>query len=122
LRGNPTVGEDTIASFISAATLLEHRAFSEEREVRIVGIPHSADAMAAHGARDHLVGWPPTKKVLQSAHSKKYLALFDGLGESLPIKRIIVGPSANQSDDLEFARLLTMGKVDVVLSRTPYIG
>ena len=87
---------DIFTPFSRAATLLKHRGFREEREVRIVACPQSARALADRGKRNELLGWPPIKKVRLQRILKKYVALFESLNATLPIKRIIVGPGANQ--------------------------
>src|SRR5437016_4383229 len=109
------------APFSRAATLLKHRGFLEEREVRIVACPQSVRALAARGKRNDLLGRPPIKKVRLS-NSRKYVALFESLNASLPIKRIIVGPSVNQKEDYEFALSLVSDSVPIVKSETPFIG
>ena len=72
--------------FIQAATLLKHRGFREEREVRIVAMPHSERAFADRGRENELLGWPPIKKVRGLCNSKRHVALFDTLNSTLPIK------------------------------------
>jgi hypothetical protein len=113
---------DLFASFSKAATLLKHRGFREEREVRIVAMPYSERALADRGMRNELLGRPPIKQVRQLTNSKKYVALFDSLSATLPITRIIVGPGANQKDDHEFARSVVADRVPIVNSETPFIG
>ena len=56
------------------------------------------------------------------SNSKKHVALFESLNATLPIKRIIVGPGANQNADFEFARSLISERVPIVMSETPFIG
>lgn len=112
---------DIFTPFSRAATLLKHRGFREEREVRIVACPQSARALADRGKRNELLGWPPIKKV-RLHNSKKYVALFGSLNATLPIKRIIVGPGANQNEDFELARSMVSDRVLIVKSETPFIG
>jgi hypothetical protein len=113
---------DVFTPFSRAASLLKHRGFREEREVRIVACPQSARALADRGMRNELLGWPPIKKVCGLSNSKKYVALFESLSATLPIKRIIVGPGANQNADFEFARSVVSDRVPIVISDTPFIG
>jgi len=68
---------------------MKHRGFREEREVRIVAMPQSERALADRGRECELLGRPPIKDV--HGNSKKYVALFESLNATLPIKRIIVG-------------------------------
>jgi hypothetical protein len=108
--------------FLGAATLLKHRGFREEREVRIVACPVSERAFADRGIKNQLLGWPPIKEVRGLSDSKKYVGLFESLSTTLPIKRIIVGPSAHQQEDYEFAQLVVCDQVPIVKSETPFIG
>jgi len=113
---------DYFAPFSRAATLLKHQGFREEREVRIVACPQSVRALADRGMRNDLLGWPPIKKVRLSDSNKKYVALFESLSATLPIKRIIVGPGANQNEDFEIARSVVSDRVPIRISETPFIG
>ncbi len=122
LNGERGSNIDLFAPFSRAATLLKHRGFREEREVRIVACPMSERAFADRGMRNDLLGWPPIKKVRGLSNSKKYIALFESLSGTLPIKRIIVGPGANQDEDLEFARSVVSDRIPIVISETPFIG
>ena len=54
--------------------------------------------------------------------SKTYVALFKSLETNLPIKKIIVGPGANQKEDIQFARSLVSDRVPISISETPFIG
>jgi hypothetical protein len=108
--------------FLGAATLLKHRGFREEREVRIVACSFSERAFADRGIKNQLLGWPPIKEVRGETDSKKYVALFESLSVTLPIKRIIVGPSSNQEKDFEFAQSVVSAQIPIVRSETPFIG
>lgn len=121
LEAVPIETHEWITSFVHAATILKHRGFHEEREVRIVGVPHSTTAVKEPGWQEHLRRYPQPKPV-HHIGSRRYLALFDTLSRPLPIKRIIVGPGANQKEDCDFAKSLVSGKIKVVCSETPYIA
>ena len=108
--------------FARAATLLKHRAFQEEREVRIIAMPQSERALMERGRANIFLGWPPYKEIRDLDGSKKYFALFESVGEPLPITRIIVGPSAKQKDDYDFVESITSGRIPLVKSKTPFIG
>ncbi len=122
IDGSKSPREKFIEPFFQAATLLKHRGFREEREVRIVAIPQSRRALADRGHEDRLIGWPPVKQVHAPGGSKKHVDLFEALCTDLPIKRIIVGPGANQKEDIEFARSVVSGRVPIDVSETPFIG
>ena len=109
-------------SFWRAASLLKHRGFQEEREIRIVAIPISEHVVTLSKDVQDFSGFPPLKKISVKDTGRSYLALFESIKERLPITRIIVGPSKNQKEDAAFARELTKGAVEITLSETPYIG
>jgi hypothetical protein len=111
-----------VLEFFNAATLLKHRGFREEREIRIVAMPQTSAVLAQYGRLGELKNWPPLKKTEQLSNSKRYLALFDSLALKLPITRIIVGPGRGQLEDAEFAKKLVSGSVPVHISETPFIG
>jgi hypothetical protein len=122
LDGQSCADTDLFTPFSRASTLLKHRGFREEREVRIVARPQSESALAERGRQNELSRWPPIKDVHGLNNSKKYVALFESLNSTLPIKRIIVGPGANQKEDFEYARSLVSDRVPIVSSETPFIG
>lgn len=122
LEGNRRPRDHFLIPLMQAATLLKHRGFQEEREVRIVAIPQSKQVLARHGKEDELLGWPPVKDVHILGESKKYVALFEALNAELPIKKIIVGPGAKQKEDIELARSLVSNRVPISISETPFIG
>jgi hypothetical protein len=122
LNGESCSDMDLFTPFYSAAPLLKHRGFREEREVRIVACLQSERALADRGKRKELSDWPPLKGVHGLSNSKRHVALFDTLNSTLPIKRIIVAPGGNQNEDLEFARSGASDRVPIVISETPFIG
>ena len=122
LNGESGSNIDLFGPFSNAATLMKHRGFREEREVRIVAMPQSERALADRGREYELLGRPPIKEVHRQSNSKKCVALFESLNTTLPIKRIIVGPGANQKEDCEFARSVVVDQVPIVISETPFIG
>ena len=128
LRGLTEIGEgarprdEMLVSFWRSASLLKHRGFQEEREVRIVTMPISEHVVALSKNVQDFSGFPPLKKISVKNTGSRYLTLFETLQERLPITRIIVGASRNQTEDEAFARDLTKGAVPITLSETPYIG
>ena len=62
LEGRRDRRDSFLIPFFQAATVLKHRGFREEREVRIVAIPQSKQVLADHGKEDDLIGWPPVKE------------------------------------------------------------
>ena len=116
------LSDEVFKTFSSAATLLKHRGFEEEREIRIVAIPLKRRDFKKQIAIKDMTGYPPLKKVHYGENNRRYLALFESFQEPLPITRIIVGPSQNQEGDEAFVHDLTKGSVKITLSETPYIG
>lgn len=108
-------------TFLAGATLLKGAAYKSEREVRIVGIPGTTK-MAARAAKEYPAQFdasaPLPEVRLRSGTGRRYIALFEGLGLRLPIKRVIVGPGARQAERMDRARSL-FSEVPITLSRCP---
>ena len=105
--------------------LLKHFGFHEEKECRIVvgAMTEPLRNMLAAAGTENL---NPVKEVHH--HSGRsglipYVALFEDLGQDLPIKRIIVGPSRNQDAHFKLVReLVSCRGIQVQKSETPYVG
>jgi hypothetical protein len=100
--------------FLRSATLLKHPDFIEEREVRIIAVP------GASGYQEQSAKECPTYVAkplpIIDPDPKRHITIFRDAGVTLPIKRVIVGPSAHQAENAELARNL-IGADRVVLSR-----
>jgi hypothetical protein len=111
----PEVGA---AEFLTDATLLKSADYKSEREVRIVAIPGTAKA-AKHAAKEYPKEFDPTAPLptirTRSDTGNQYVALFEGMNERLPIKRVIVGPGERQDERAERARSM-LGDVPVTIS------
>ena len=110
--------------FYSALLILKHSAFDEEQEYRIVvGIPQKS--LVDKSAGTQVMDSKPTKSIHYrwGIHgSVPYIRLFEDLAESLPISRVIVGPSRNQRANLERVADLTRSTGIVVhASETPFV-
>jgi hypothetical protein len=106
--------------FLQSATLLKEPGYQEEREVRIVAIP-GAPGYQAQAAKEHAHFVPkrlPRIDPHPNGSGKLHITIFDGLGIKLPIKRVIVGPSAYQASNAALARDL-VGSDRVMLSQIP---
>ena len=71
-----------------------------------------------------LIPSKPFKDIVNDEETgREYIELFafNG-GRRLPIRRVIVGPSMNQSENARKAKALVKGEVRVHLSETPFIG
>jgi hypothetical protein len=110
-----------VPEFLAGTTLLKGAAYKSERELRIVGIPGSP-TMAQHAAMEHPdefdVAAPLPAIRARSETGRRYIALFDGLGLRLPIKRVIVGPGTQQEKRAELVRSMLDG-VSVTMSCCP---
>lgn len=122
MRGENVIRDAFVGPFLNAATAYKHRGFSEERELRILALPHSSVMVKRHAKPEHLEGIPPFKELHKVPESKTHIALFSSLNAQLPITRIIIGPSRNQKQQVEFARSLVDGRVPIYVSETPFTG
>jgi len=112
--------EMAMIQFLQSATLLKEPGYKEEREVRIVAIP-GASGYQAQAAKEHAhyVAKPlPKIESHPNGSGKLHITIFDGLGIELPVKRVIVGPSAHQASNAALARDL-VGADQVTLSQLP---
>jgi hypothetical protein len=111
--------EMAVTEFLAGATLLKGSAYKSEREVRIVAIPGTAK-MAKYATKEYPYQFDATAPLPQIRvrpnTTRRYIALFDGLGLRLPIKRVIVGPGTRQEERLERARSM-LGDVPVTISQ-----
>jgi hypothetical protein len=117
----PEAPDDGFEPFVAGATLFKHQGFREEREVRIVAVPGSERVMERVQAEHKDFHPAPPKTMRETNNGRRYVALFDSLGEQLPIKRIIVGPSRDQDSNYIRARELVGESVPVVRSATPLL-
>lgn len=117
---------DVFNEFVSAATLLKHRGFQEEQEVRIVAVPTTEERLLELRKRHDIALTVPLKNIhsapKQDGHARRYIVLFETSSVSLPILRIIVGPSRDQEKNKRLADSLVKHRIPVVLSETPYLG
>lgn len=108
-----------------ACARLKHYGFHEEQECRIVAGATTGplrERLSAEGTE--------TQRSVKEVHHRcgrfgpiPYVALFDELGQDLPINRIIVGPSRDQAAHYEAVRRLVMNRgIPVQKSETPYVG
>lgn len=113
--------EMAVREFLMGTTLLKGASYKSEREVRIVAIP-GTPTTAKHAAEqypDEFDSAAPLPEIrTKPKTSKRYVALFSGLGLRLPIKRVIVGPGGRQEERAERARSI-LGGVPVTISRCP---
>jgi hypothetical protein len=123
-RTSAPLSPSAMPQFLNAATRFKHQGFKEEREVRIVAIPGSAET-AELTSRSHpeftrkpikLPREHPTEN-----RGRPYITIFSTLDAQLPIKRIIVGPSRHQDENLRRAVVAGGHALYVVRSETPFV-
>lgn len=112
--------------FLAGSASLKHRGFREEREVRVVASPAEESWIPLLKRETPNIPLTlPLKPILtrlQTAASVRYISLFSELGELLPIRRVIVGPSRHQQSNYDNAMRICKDQFEVVRSDTPYIG
>lgn len=110
--------------FIGVATAYKHRGFFEEREVRLVTFPATELAYERMKGVKGYKELPLKETFTTDRNGKKVVrvALFGEKCDALPIQRIIVGPSASQSENATYACKLVGGKIPVTKSATPFVG
>lgn len=119
--------EDLYVDFVNRAARLKHEGFQEEREVRIVAIPHTIE-LDQHLKSEQPDTYEPPKKKFKSiiknnADGSEYIELFDfNQGRKLPINRIIVGPHPKKEENAKKARALIGPRIRIDVSETPYVG
>jgi len=101
--------EAAARDFLIGTTLLKAAEYKSEREVRIVAVPGTAK-LAHYAAKEYPTDFdakaPLPEIKTREDSNKNYVALFDGLGLQLPIKRVIIGPGARRDERADFARAL----------------
>ena len=109
---------ETLCHFLRAVALVKQQGFREENEARIVVWP----ATAMDGAELSLVHrWtPPPTKPICVLGKRSYVSLFKTLNSSLPIKRVIVGPSDKQAANMAKAKALLGASIPLTCSDIPY--
>lgn len=118
--------KEKVTSIMMAFTRLKHRGFKEEKEVRIVACPVTADAYVSMAKDFDQVRKVPIKKLRQCNESevtRPQIELFDfDDAGPLPIKRIIVGPQEDQESAISLAKSLIKGTtIRVTASETPLV-
>ena len=112
-----------IEGYLRTAPRYKHRAFAEEREVRIVASPWTDEHFVIEDDEEQIR--PKKKKMPVVRYGSEYIDLFDGTGVGrLPIQRVIIGPSRYQADRRREvkAALKSHPEIKICCSKTPYIG
>lgn len=113
--------------FVKAASRFKHRAFEEEREIRMVLCPMSAEMVEQSRREDTdgvLIGRQVKQVKFRRSKSKRipYIEAFAFKGKRrLPIKRIIVGPHSDQRMlECRVKDIVGRRRIKVQCSKTPY--
>ncbi len=116
------LGQEYLGKFIDLASRYKHRAFAEEREVRIVAVPVSERMLEFVDPKTSSMVKTRQRQVRNGA---RFIDLF-GFGSSnpLPIERIIIGPSRDQTlTKMKITKILKgRYSIPIELSETPFIG
>jgi hypothetical protein len=110
--------------FLSSATAFKHQGFYEEREVRLVAMPGTQRAI---DMMKGVKGFQPKPlkdiyKAKRDGRDRHYISLFGKNFASLPLRRVIVGPSRKQDENVAIAVKIVGNKIPVSKSATPYLG
>jgi hypothetical protein len=115
-----------IVEFCQVATALKHVGFQEENEVRMVFLPYNTH----HRRWIHTQGGEPPVHQRERKHerlkpqgnyAKPYIELLGPKIGKLPLKRVIVGPGANNQRAAHALRvLLDDENVHIDVSETPF--
>jgi hypothetical protein len=110
--------EMAVPEFLAGTTLLKGASFRSEREIRIVAIPGtrrlSDQAVKEHP--DDFTVLPVPEVRMRPETARRYIPIFEIASITLPIKRVIVGPSSRQGENAAFARSL-VGNMPVTCSK-----
>lgn len=123
--GGIDISREAIVALLAGAPWFKHQGFSEEQEARIVAIPGKKDMADRIALENASASLGPLKTIYgaeQDTATRPHIALFDGLKANLPIKRVIVGPSRHQKENLARARAVVGGGLLLHPSETPFIG
>lgn len=118
--------ENILEPFVSGSTLVKHHAFQEEKEIRIVVSPRLADAEATFYRSVHdSKPQKQTRYVQNGERERRYIELFNRIPDNstLPIERIIIGPSRIQNVNYQVIKGLVEGSnITVDKSDIPFLG
>ena len=128
ISGGPEDLSVHLDAFVNGVSRFKHRAFREEREVRIIICPSTPEFFKYLKGFDATFD-PPDKEFKEVFHrpgtKTPTTRLFDyEKEEKLPVVKIIVGPHRNQEENAKFAKaLVEQSGMDAMihLSETPYL-
>jgi hypothetical protein len=103
ILGNAQVN-DFAHSFLSVAPFLKHYGFREEAEYRVVALCNRPTRVDPGDKRQ--VKEIHFRTDARSGNVVPYIALYEGLRTPLPIKSVVIGPHAQQKNQLAAVELL----------------
>lgn len=118
--------EETITPLITCSCLYKHWGFFEEREIRLVVVPFVGRLLEVN-SKEFKIGTMPIVSIENAGQTKDYIYMLEDeeKPKPLPIKRIIVGPHANQREHEDnvnkLLRELELQHIEVTKSEIPYI-
>jgi len=111
--------ECIFTSFIMGSTLVKHRAFREEREVRIVVSTTPTNQKSCFYTEQKIR--KQIKYRSKGEHEVRYIELFGNA--QLPIKRVIVGPSRMQNLNYQIIKeTVADSGTEIICSKTPFLA
>ena len=124
-KADPPAGSSALISFINLATRFKHRAFAEEKEVRMVGAVVKHTTKLKNIATQKNVILKPEKPIeLRPGRSglSPYIKFFDANRKKLPIRRIIVGPGRDKHAVAAALRKGLHGHdIEITVSEIPFV-
>lgn len=119
-KSEQPAGKEAMLSFMRLATRYKHHAFDEEREVRLVG------AIAKHEAVANSENMTSVQKPVELRSGRSgltpFIKLFGKNSASLPLRKIIVGPSKDKDEvAVALQKGLQWRDIEVKVSNIPYV-
>ena len=120
VKVDPTAG---FVPFCYCISMLKHRGFQEEREVRIAISPRG-ESENETGTEKSAAQSRRQKRIcsrLKSSAPVPYIQLFDVGSQPLPITRIIVGPSKSKRESAYAIEKILGRKIPITICETPFV-
>lgn len=110
--------------FLASAIAFKHQGFHEEREVRLVAMAGTQLAADKMKGVEGFQAKPlkDVSKCKRDGRDRHHISLFGKNFASLPFRRVIVGPSRRQEENVAIATKIVGTKIPVLKSATPYVG
>jgi hypothetical protein len=116
----PAYGE-IYEHFIWGTTLVKHHGFHEENEVRIVTAPRTSRGSIFYNSEYDMNPSKVVRYTQKGDRESRYIEVFGH--SSLPIERVIVGPSRIQNfNHQRISDLVKDSHIEVVKSQTPLLA